>query len=97
MGNFKEGKAWVHLKKGYKGYINREGELLFSGKYTKLTNFKDSIARVYIRKKGWGLIDINGNYILKPKKSFSKIEPFNKNGLAKVKVGKKYRLINKAL
>jgi hypothetical protein len=94
MGNFKEGKAWVNLNKGNKGYINKYGDLLFSGKYTRLTDFKDGIARVYVRKRGWGLIDVKGNYILKPKKSFKKIEAFNEHGLAKVKIGKKYRLIN---
>lgn len=95
MGDFKEGKAWVYLKKGKKGYINPQGTLLFSGKYTRLTNFKDGIARVYIRKKGWGLIDDQGHFILKPKRRFKKIESFNEYGLAKVKIGRKYRLINR--
>lgn len=96
MGNFCEGKAWVYLKRGKKGYINPQGKLLFSGKFSKLTDFKDGIARVYVRKKGWGLIDTKGNYILKPKKSFKRIDAFNEYGLAKVKVGDRYRLINRA-
>ena len=95
MGNFKEGKAWVRLKNGKKGYINKDGAVLFAGAYSKLTDFKDSVARVYIRKKGWGLIDVQGNYILKPQKRFSRIEPFNDYGIAKVKIGNKYRLINR--
>ncbi len=94
MGDFKEGKAWVRLKNGYKGYLNKQGELLFSHKLSRVSDFKDSVARVYIRKKGWALIDINGNYIMKPKKRFKKIEEFNDKGLAKVKIGKKFRLIN---
>ncbi len=95
MGDFKEGKAWVRLKNGQRGYINKEGVLLFSGQFTKCTNFKDSVARVYVRKKGWGLIDVHGDYILKPQKRFSTIGPFNKHGIAKVKIGHKYRLINR--
>lgn len=96
MGSFKEGKAWVHLKKGKKGYIDKNGNLLFAKHFSKLTNFKNGIARVYVRKKGWGLINTKGEYILKPKKAYDKIEPFNEYGLAKVKVGKKYRLMNEA-
>ncbi|BDS10805.1 WG repeat-containing protein [Aureispira anguillae] len=95
MGSFVEGKAWVHLARGKKGYINQKGKLLFSGKYSKLTDFKDGIARVFVRKKGWGLMDTTGHLILKPKRHFKKIEPFNNYGLAKVKIGKKYRLINR--
>lgn len=94
MGNFVEGKAWVHLPRGKKGYINKKGELLFAGKFSKLTDFKEGIARVFVRKKGWGLLDTTGNFILKPKRSFKKIEPFNEHGLAKVAIGKRYRLIN---
>lgn len=96
MGDFKEGKAWVHLPKGIKGYIDKTGRLLFKGKFSKLTNFKNGIARVYIRKKGWGLINTKGEFILKPKRAYEKIEPFNAYGLAKVKIGKKYRLMNEA-
>lgn len=94
MGNFSEGKAWVHLPKGQKGYIDKKGKLLFSGKYSRLMDFKNGVARIFVRKKGWGLIDTKGNYILKPKRSFKKIEVFNKYGIAKVKIGKRYRLIN---
>lgn len=94
MGDFKEGKAWVHLPKGKKGYIDKNGKLLFARRFSKLTNFKNGIARVYIRKKGWGLINTKGEFILKPKKSYDKIEAFNEYGLAKVKIGKKYRLMN---
>ncbi|MFT5648479.1 MAG: hypothetical protein ACI976_003179, partial [Aureispira sp.] len=96
MGDFKEGKAWVHLAKGKKGYIDKNGNLIFSKHFSKLTNFKNGIARVYIRKKGWGLINTKGEYILKPKRAYEKIEAFNDHGLAKVKIGKKYRLMNEA-
>lgn len=96
MGDFKEGKAWVHLRKGKKGYIDKNGTVLFSKRFTRLTNFKNGIARVYLRKKGWGLINTEGEYILKPKKAYEKIEAFNEYGLAKVKIGKKYRLMNEA-
>ncbi|MBL4648251.1 MAG: WG repeat-containing protein, partial [Aureispira sp.] len=96
MGDFKEGKAWVHLAKGKKGYIDKNGNLLFSKRFSRLTNFKNGIARVYIRKKGWGLINAKGEYILKPKKSYEKIEAFNEYGLAKVKIGNKYRLMDEA-
>jgi hypothetical protein len=94
MGDFKEGKAWVHLPKGKKGYITKSGELLFARRFSKLTSFKNGIARVYIRKKGWGLINTKGEFILKPQKKYEKIEEFNEHGLAKVKIGKKYRLMN---
>lgn len=96
MGDFKEGKAWVALKKGYKGYVNKEGKLLFKGKYSRVTNFSKGRAGFYIRKKGWGLIDEQGNIIMRPKRKIKKIEPFNEHGLAKVRVGDKYRLIDRA-
>jgi hypothetical protein len=96
MGDFTEGKAWVHLRKGKKGYIDKNGTLLFSKRFSRLTNFKNGIARVYVRKKGWGLINTKGEYILKPKKAYDNIEAFNEYGLAKVKIGKKYRLMNEA-
>lgn len=96
MGDFKEGKAWVHLRRGKKGYIDKTGTLLFAKRFSKLTDFKNGIARVYIRKKGWGLINTEGEFILKPKKRYRKIEPFNDYGLAKVKIGEKYRLMNEA-
>lgn len=94
MGDFKEGKAWVHLPKGKKGYISPTGELLFAGRFSRLTDFKNGIARVYIRKKGWGLINTQGEFILKPKRRYENISAFNEYGLAKVKIGKKYRLMN---
>jgi hypothetical protein len=96
MGSFKEGKAWVHLRKGKKGYIDKNGNLIFSKRFSRLTDFKNGIARVYIRKRGWGLINTKGEFILKPKKRYHKIEAFNDYGLAKVKIGKKYRLMNEA-
>jgi hypothetical protein len=95
MGDFKEGKAWVALPKGYKGYIDRSGKLLFKGKYSRVTNFSEGRAAFYIRKKGWGLIDEKGNVVMRPKRRIKKIEAFNEYGIAKVRIGDKYRMLSK--
>ncbi len=95
MGDFKEGKAWVNLTKGYKGYIDKTGKLLFKGLYSRVTNFSQNRAAVYVRKKGWGLIDETGKIVLKPQRKIKHIFEFNQHGLAKARVGKKYKLLNK--
>lgn len=96
VGDFSEGKAWVQLSHGQKGYIDQQGKLLFKGRYSQLKGFHKGLAVARISKKGWGIIDDTGNFILKPKKKYKKITNFNKYGLAKVRVGKRYRLVNRA-
>lgn len=96
VGDFSEGKAWVQLPKGKRGYINSQGELLFQGRYSQLKDFHQGMAVVRISQKGWGVIDHTGMIVLKPKKRFKKITDFNEYGLAKVRVGKRYRLVDSA-
>ncbi|MGH1337396.1 MAG: WG repeat-containing protein [Aureispira sp.] len=96
VGDFSEGKAWVQLPRGQRGYIDREGTLLFQGRYSRLSDFHQGLAVARVSKRGWGIIDTSGNFILKPKKHYRKITPFNEYGLAKVRVGKRYRLVDRA-
>ncbi len=96
VGDFSEGKAWVQLPRGERGYIDREGNLLFKGRYSQLKDFHQGRATMRISKKGWGVLDSEGNIVVKPKKRYKKIEAFNAYNIAKVRVGKKYRLINRA-
>jgi hypothetical protein len=95
VGDFSEGKAWVQLPKGRRGYIDKQGQLLFQGRYSQLKDFHQGMAVMRISRKGWGIIDSTGTIVLKPKKRFKKITPFNEYGLAKVRVGKRYRLVNR--
>lgn len=94
-GDFSEGKAWVQMAGNRWGYLNTRGEVLFDGRYSILTDFHQGRAAVKISRKGWGIVDETGAYILAPSKRYKKILPFNQHGLAFVKVGKKYRLINR--
>lgn len=94
-GDFSENKAWVQMGGARRGYINKEGVVLFEGRYSVLTDFHQGRAGVKVSGKGWGIVDEQGNYILAPSKRYKKVLPFNKHGLAFVKVGKKYRLINR--
>jgi len=96
MGDFHEGKAWVYLPKGFKGYIDKQGKVVFKGRFTRLRDFDGGVAWVYISKKGWGLIDTKGEYVMRPKKRIRRVAAFDKYGLAKVRIGNKYRLINRA-
>jgi hypothetical protein len=96
VGDFSEGKAWVQLPRGQRGYIDRQGKLLFKGRYSVLRDFHEGLAIVRISKKGWGIVDTSGNFVLKPKKRYRKITAFNSYGLAKVRFGKRYRLVDRA-
>lgn len=95
VGDFSEGKAWVQLPRGKRGYIDAQGVLVFEGGYSQLKDFKEDRAVVRISKKGWGIVDATGAFILTPKKSYRKITDYNRYGLAKVRVGEKYRLVDK--
>lgn len=94
VGDFSEGKAWARLKGGM-GYIDIHGNELFKGDYQQLEDFEQGIARFRRFKKGWGLLSETGEEILKPKKAYNQITAFNVHGLAKVKIGKKYGILNK--
>ncbi|MCP4441794.1 MAG: WG repeat-containing protein [Aureispira sp.] len=94
-GDFSEGKAWARISSAHMGYIDPNGNVLFKGKYQQLTDFEEGIARFKVFKKGWGLLSASGEVILKAKKAYKKIDAFNEYGLAKVKIGKKYGILNK--
>lgn len=95
VGNFKEGIAWVQSRGGYIEYITPSGEVVLVGKYSMANDFEEGIARVRAGIKGWALIDRQGNLIMKPKKSYKAINAFNQYGLAIVKIGTKYALLNR--
>ena len=95
VGNFKEGIAWVLANGGLLQYIRPNGEVVLEGKYSMANDFEDGIARVRAGMNGWSLIDRAGNVILKPKRKYKDIGPFNQHGLATIKIGTKYGLINR--
>ncbi len=92
-GNFSEGLAWVKRRGGIV-YIDPSDSVRIELPIQEATDFSQGVARV--RKENlWGLIDKNGKYILKPK--YRKIEPFQSNGLAVVRLDAatpKYSLID---
>lgn len=62
---FSSGMARV-LKDSLWGYIDATGKLKIPAKFSNSTAFKEGMAWVEMPKKGWGLIDRNGNFLIEP-------------------------------
>ncbi len=95
VGNFVQGLAWVKTDQGV-GYIAPDGSTKISFDYSQAFDFKNGIARV-VKEGKFGLIDTQGNFILKPK--FTHIAPFDEDGLAIVRYGNRitnYGIINQS-
>lgn len=69
------------------GYIDGKGDFKISRIYKRAMPFYEGLASVYKAGKGWGAIDLQGNYIVKP--SFAWIGPFSE-GLAAAWVRGRY-------
>lgn len=82
--DFKCGRAAVIKNKKW-GFISKEDKLVVDYQYYQVRNFSGNVAPVSVGNNTntdkWGLIDLDGNYILEPK--YDGIYDF-KNGLAKV-------------
>lgn len=94
-GDFKQGVAWV--SNGRYLYINPQGQQAITGiEFTRVNNFEDSLARVVVRGSGAGLLRLDGSWQMQPKKNWENIFPFDSMGMAKVRVGKRYELVNRS-
>ena len=94
VADFSESKAAAVSKDGRSGYIDSTGNFIIEGDYVRMKPFSNGYAVVRIRKKGWAIIDSLGNIVFKPKSKIGSIENVNEYGLAKTRVGRKYRLIS---
>ncbi len=95
IGNVKEGLVWVKSKRLY-NFKTIEHQLAFEGNFDGAEDFQEGLARIKIGKH-FGLIDKDGQVILKPKDYIS-IEPYDTHGLAIARMDNKkksYVLINK--
>lgn len=102
--NFKEGLAISYLKQkngNYKGgFINKKGTFVIPAKFGTVCQFKEGLAVVANSSNtAYGFINKAGNYIIKPifkyNDSLSNCASSFSEGLAPVKVGKKWGYINK--
>ncbi len=80
--HFQEGLAHI-LVKGNHGYVNKRGEWFTVPPADSCESFFEGRALFWIKKRGWGYIDIKGRVAIKP--SYKAAEPF-REGLAAVRV-----------
>lgn len=83
--DYSEGLAGVELHDGKKGFINYDGELVFSLECNYAGDFHEDVAVVSVNRK-WGIIDKQGNFIIKPK--FDLIGDFSEGLAVAVQDGK---------
>lgn len=79
-------------KKGRWGYVDENGNIAVRHRFSGVTAFDDGVAHVLDGKK-YGVIDLSGDYVLKPDYDF--ISPFNEYGLARVTKGDKNGFVNR--
>lgn len=82
VGTFKNGLCWFKTGKWH-GYFDKSGNIRIEAAFTKAFDFENGIARVVFNKKT-GLIDTNGEWVLKPK-NLEVIFPFDENGIAVIR------------
>ncbi len=85
MWSFNHGLAEIKLANKY-GFIDKNGNEIIPPKYDFVTDFHNGVVVVSLNKK-YGFIDKSGNEIVAPK--YDDVWYFNKEGIAKVKMGKK--------
>ncbi|UBF30064.1 WG repeat-containing protein (plasmid) [Kovacikia minuta CCNUW1] len=92
--SFSEGVLVVAANNNRYGYINRDGRWVISPQFLDARGFSQGLAAVAIGSPdSWGYIDHHSKIVIPPK--FDWVERFAKNGLAIVRVGTKYGLINR--
>ena len=79
IGNLKNGRCWFKAG-GLYGFLDSTGTVIVTPQYKKVFNYEGNVARV-IQNKKTGIIDLEGNEIIKPN-TFTFIYPFNQYGLA---------------
>ena len=93
VGMFSEGLAWVQEKPGIIDFINPKNEIVFQIEALAASNFVNTFS-IIKTENGYGFIDKNGQWVLKPSPKFDMIHQFNEYGISKAKIGDKYVLIN---
>jgi hypothetical protein len=61
--DFTEGFALIK-KNGKYGYINREGIIIIEPRFDIAHPFKDGMAKVFEKNKGWGFINTSGKVLI---------------------------------
>lgn len=87
-GDFSEGLASVRInpRKKYPlgwnkqtwefGYIDKLGKIKIKPQFVSAQNFSDGLAGVYIKGEGYGYIDYQGRFVIKPTNKFVDLYPF---------------------
>lgn len=83
----------IHSKDGLKGYMDTYGKIIIAHQFKNANHFNDGVA-VVETNDGIGVIDTQGNFIVKPHASYEKIHNF-KEGVAVFIQNKKYAVMDK--
>lgn len=95
VGNFKNGLFWSTTDGG-NSYFDETGTMTIAGPFELAYDFEYGVARI-VEDRKFGLIDRDGNYIIRPK--YIDINTFDENQLAIVRYGSdrtRYGVINTA-
>lgn len=83
-----------NTKDGLIGFMNTSGKIIIPHQFTHADNFSDGLAIVKT-KDGTGVIDIQGNFIIRPSTTYDEIQPYAQN-VAIFKQGQYYGVLDKA-
>lgn len=100
VGNFSEGLAAVESKEGYKGFINKSGDMVIKTQFREVGKFSDGLATVKIHEKmsilqpddKWGYIDKTGRIVIET--DYDQLYDFSE-GIAVARKGNELFLIDK--
>jgi hypothetical protein len=88
------GKVFVITVNGKKGLVNYKGQEILPAQYDFISPFlKDSLMAV-AQKEKWGLLRLNGQWILKPYPGYQDMQPMQE-GRAAVRIRGRYGFIDK--
>ena len=92
--NFSEGLAAVFYENGTKsGYIDKKGKIVIKDLSGNLGTFSQDLAPAMEKEHyRYGYINKKGEFVIKPQ--FYEAYPFNKNGIARVKIDKSPKELN---
>lgn len=92
MDNARKSSLYPHKKYNKFGFKDLLGEWKIKAQFQEVQPFNESLAGVKSESGLWGFINRDGSYVIKAK--YDEVFPFE-HGLAKVRLGKRYFLINK--
>ena len=65
-GNFSEGLVWIVVNNKF-GYIAKNGNTVIDPRFASARNFSGGLAAVEVSNEGWGFVDAEGRFVVKPK------------------------------